>query len=118
MGNAMAGLKDLDGAITQVQFKRGNTLLGTVTSPPYQVTLSNLQNGTYVIEAFATSNRGPIGDANTTIQVMGPNTPPVISITSPGEKSGFTPPAALVTNIISSPSRNMTRTGNVICDML
>lgn len=77
------------GAVTQVEFRRNGTPVGTLTSPPYQVTLSNLANGTYTIQAFATSNRGPIGNSSTTIQVLGPNTPPVISITSPASGTIF-----------------------------
>src|SRR6185295_17013095 len=77
------------GNVTQVQFLRNGTPVGTVTSPPYQVTLSNLLNGTYTIQANATSDRGPVGSASTVIQVLGPNTPPNISITSPASGTIF-----------------------------
>jgi len=77
------------GTVTQVAFQRNGTPVGTVTSPPYQVTLSGLGNGSYTISAFATSNRGPVGSTSTTIQVLGPNTPPVVSITSPASGANF-----------------------------
>ena len=73
----------LGGAVTQVVFVKNEVTIATVTSPPYQVTLSKLGSGYHTVYAFATSNRGPIGTASAEIQVLGPNIPPEISIASP-----------------------------------
>src|SRR3954464_4927731 len=47
-----------DGTIARVQFFAGTTLLGTVTTAPYQLTWSNVAAGTYSLTAVATDNVG------------------------------------------------------------
>ena len=83
------------GTVTKVDFLNGTTIVGTVTTPPYQVTLSNLAKGTYAITARATSNRGPAGSAFETITVIGPNVPPTVNITSPAAGATFNAPATI-----------------------
>jgi hypothetical protein len=83
------------GAVTQVAFLRNGQPAGTVTAPPYEVTLTGLAVGTHTITANATSSRGPVGSASTTIQVLGPNTLPTISITSPASGTTYTAPATV-----------------------
>lgn len=75
--------------VTQVRFQRNGVNVGTVSSPPYQITLPSLGAGTYTIGAFADTNRGVSGGTQTTIQVLGPNVPPNISITSPASGAVF-----------------------------
>lgn len=49
---------DSDGTISRVDFYAGNTLVGTATSSPYTVTISDLASGTHSIRAIAVDNSG------------------------------------------------------------
>ena len=49
-----ANAADANGSVTQVQFFRGTTSLGTDTSSPYSVTWTNAAAGSYAIKAVAT----------------------------------------------------------------
>lgn len=53
-----ANAADANGTVTQVQFFRGATSLGTDTTSPYSVTWSNAAAGNYAITAVATDNAG------------------------------------------------------------
>jgi len=83
------------GTVAKVDFLRNGTPVGTVLTPPYQVTLTGLGTGTYTITANATSSFGPVGSASRTISVQGANTPPSISISSPSEGAIFPAPASI-----------------------
>ena len=47
-----------NGSVTKVQFYKGNTLLGTDTTSPYQYTISNATAGSYALKVIATDNNG------------------------------------------------------------
>jgi len=49
---------DADGTVAKVDFYNGSTLLGTVTSAPYNFTWANVVAGTYTLTAKATDNVG------------------------------------------------------------
>jgi hypothetical protein len=49
---------DSDGTVTKVDFFNGSTLVGTATSAPFSVTLTNLAAGSYSLTAKATDNGG------------------------------------------------------------
>ena len=53
-----ADAKDNDGSVKSVAFYVGNTLVGTATASPYQVTAKNLAAGTYSAVAVVTDNSG------------------------------------------------------------
>ena len=53
-----ANAADANGTVTQVQFFRGATSLGTDTTSPYSVTWNNAAAGNYAITAVATDNAG------------------------------------------------------------
>lgn len=53
-----ANASNSDGSIAKVQFYNGNTLLGTDTSSPYSLTLSNLAVGNHTLTAKATDKAG------------------------------------------------------------
>ena len=53
-----ANASDNDGTIKSVSFYLGNTLIGTVSSSPYQITTENLLSGTYSAVAVVTDNSG------------------------------------------------------------
>lgn len=52
-----ASASDADGTISKVEFYSGSQLVGTKTAPPYQLTLSGVQTGTYSYTAKAYDNR-------------------------------------------------------------
>jgi hypothetical protein len=54
--SATAGSPNAGGSIKQVDFYQGTTLLGTDTTPPYNLTWSNVAAGVYSLTAKATDN--------------------------------------------------------------
>ncbi|MEO6102866.1 MAG: glycosyl hydrolase family 18 protein [Pseudoxanthomonas sp.] len=79
-----ANAADANGTVTQVQFFRGTTSLGTDTTSPYSVTWSNAPAGNYAIKAVATDNAGATGTsatANITVNTVG--TPDTIAPSVP-----------------------------------
>jgi PKD repeat protein len=91
-----ASATDSDGTIAKVEFFVGQSLLGTKTTAPYAVVWSNVPAGTHSLTAKATDNSGgsttstPVG-----IQVNVPDTPPVVSLTSPLNGSVYESPATI-----------------------
>jgi hypothetical protein len=73
-----ATASDSDGTIQSVQFLNGATVLNTDAASPYSFNWTNVAAGTYTITALATDNRGAISSSSATINVVAPNTPPVI----------------------------------------
>ncbi len=68
-----ADAADANGTVTQVQFFRGTTSLGTDTTSPYSVTWTNAAAGSYAIRAVATDNAGATGTsttANITVNIV------------------------------------------------
>ena len=53
-----ANASDADGTISQVEFYQGTSLIGTDSTSPYSITLSNVASGPYVLTAKATDNNG------------------------------------------------------------
>lgn len=69
-----ANAADANGTVTQVQFFRGATSLGTDTTSPYSVTWTNAAAGNYAITAVATDNAGAAttsSTANITVNTVG-----------------------------------------------
>ncbi len=69
-----ANAADANGTVTQVQFFRGATSLGTDTTSPYSVTWNNAAAGNYAITAVATDNAGAAttsATANITVNTVG-----------------------------------------------
>jgi hypothetical protein len=60
-----ANASDNDGAISQVSFYQGATLLGTDTTVPYQYSWSNVGAGNYALTAKATDNLGAMTTSST-----------------------------------------------------
>jgi RHS repeat-associated protein len=86
-----ASATDPDGSLAKVEFFQDATLVGTVTTAPYTVTLSSLASGSYVLTAVATDAAGAsTTSAAITIRA---NTAPTVSITSPTSGASFSAPA-------------------------
>ncbi|MDB5255928.1 MAG: C-terminal target protein [Chitinophagaceae bacterium] len=89
-----ASATDADGTVTKVEFYNGTTLLGTVTSAPYNFTWNNVTAGNYTLLAKAYDNLNAIGSASVVI-VVNANQAPAVTITSPVNNATFTAPAAV-----------------------
>ncbi len=53
-----ANAQDGDGSIAKLEFLQGTTVLATLTAAPYTFAWTNVAQGTYVLSARATDNRG------------------------------------------------------------
>jgi chitinase len=76
-----ANASSTTGSISKVDFYNGTVLLGTVTSPPYRVSWSNIPLGNYTLSAQATDAAGMT--ASSTPVIVFARMPPVVSLNSP-----------------------------------
>ena len=73
-----------NGNISNVKFYSGATLIGTVTTAPYNFVWSNVAVGSYSITAKATDNSGAVTTSSAVaISVAIPNVAPTISFIAP-----------------------------------
>jgi hypothetical protein len=86
------------GAITQVQFFNGSTLLGTAMQSPYTVNWSNVEAGSYTITAVATDSTGTVGSTNQVNITVNPAIELSVILTSPTSGATLTAPATLTLN--------------------
>ncbi|WP_245970527.1 carbohydrate-binding protein [Pseudochryseolinea flava] len=76
--NIQATAADANGAVTQVAFYNGTTLLGTDTSSPYSFSWTNVAAGTYTVTARATDNGGATTTSSPiTVRVNTPTNAPI-----------------------------------------
>ena len=90
-----ANAADTDGTVTQVQFFRGATALGTDTTSPYSVTWTNAAAGNYAIKAVATDSAGATG-ASTTANIT------VNTVTTPDTTAPSVPAGLAATSVTAS----------------
>lgn len=90
---------DPDGFVAKVEFLHGATLLGTVTNPPYQMTLTNATNGIYAVRAVATDNLGGTNASDmVTFRLVSPDViRPTVTISAPPANARLTNTVALLT---------------------
>jgi RHS repeat-associated protein len=86
-----ASASDSDGSIARVEFYKGATLIGTATSAPYGVTLSDAAAGVLNLTATATDNRGASSTSAPVTVIV--NSLPSVSLTSPSRNAAFKAPA-------------------------
>ncbi|QJR09737.1 hypothetical protein DSM104443_00787 [Usitatibacter rugosus] len=86
----LATASDNDGAVSKVEFFRGgSTLIGTVTTPPYEL-YATLPVGDHTITAKATDNSAGIKiSSGKLIHVLPAPGPPTVSIASPVNGATF-----------------------------
>lgn len=88
-----AAAADPDGTVVRVDFFEGATLIGTVLTPPYSFTWTNVPLGSYSLTAVATDNQGASTTSSAvTVRV---NAPPSVSLTNPANGATFTAPATI-----------------------
>jgi hypothetical protein len=81
-----ANASDNDGAVSQVNFYSGTTLIGSDSSSPFSITWNNVAAGNYTVVAIATDNLGLMttsGPVHVTVNL--PQAPPV----APGNLSAI-----------------------------
>jgi RHS repeat-associated protein len=89
-----ASASDRDGSIAKVEFYKGATLIGTATSAPYSVALSDAAAGVLNLTATAIDNRGASSTSAPVTVIV--NSPPSVSLTSPSSNAAFKAPANIL----------------------
>jgi regulation of enolase protein 1 (concanavalin A-like superfamily) len=64
-----ASASDAGGSVQQVQFFNGSTVIGTDTTSPYTVSVSNVPEGSYTLKAVALDNGGATASSSVSITV-------------------------------------------------
>lgn len=91
-----ANANDSDGSIVQVEFIQNGLVLGATNVAPHSFNWTGVPAGGYTLSAKATDNRGGSAvSAPVSITVSPPNSPPVITLTSPAAGATFVAPAAI-----------------------
>jgi hypothetical protein len=109
VGNAVtiaANATDPNGTVQKVDFFNGNTPLGTVTTAPYTLTLSNLAVGNYNFMARATDN---LGAMTTSAAVNFSITQTIVNLDA--AISAVLAPVGIVTNPTATPSVTLKNNG-------
>lgn len=96
---------DSDGSISKVEFYNGSTLIGTVTTAPYNYSWSGVAAGSYTITARAYDNRGTTTTSAALTLVS--NTLPTVSISAPTNNSVVAPGSNVTLTASASDSDGM-----------
>ena len=99
-----ASALDSDGAVAKVVFYNGTTVIGTVTTAPYNFTWSNVAVGNYTITAKATDDKGAVTPSAPVAVTVKTNVPPSIAISSPSANSSFVTPANVTLSVYAADS--------------
>ncbi len=86
-----ASASDTDGAVTQVDFYQGTTLLGSDTSAPYSFAWNNVGAGNYSLTAVATDNSGATTTSGPSRDHREQPRRPSRALARPGRRRGGTP---------------------------
>jgi hypothetical protein len=84
-----ADAADSDGAISRVEFYRGEVLINRDLSAPFSTVFTNSQPGTYALTAKAYDNLGSVTTSSPVSITVVANAVPSISITSPTNGAKF-----------------------------
>lgn len=88
-----ADASQLGGAVTNVSFYTNSTLLGSVQTPPFTLTVSNLAAGPCALTAVATGFGISVTSSVVNVTVSAPVGGPSVTITNPANNAEFTAPA-------------------------
>lgn len=90
---------DSDGSVAKVEFYNGTTLLGTVTTNPWNMYgyygWTNVPIGTYTITAKAYDNLGAVTASNAVNITVKANQAPTVSLTAPANGASYALPATV-----------------------
>lgn len=81
---------DADGTVASVTFFVNGVQVGVVTTPPYTVSWTPAQAGTYTLTARATDNQAVTTDSSPVTVNVTADIPPTVSLTSPADGSSST----------------------------
>ncbi|MFM1768533.1 MAG: hypothetical protein RJA22_1062 [Verrucomicrobiota bacterium] len=82
-----ADATDPDGSVARVDFFAGNILLGSDSTAPFSITVTNLLEGSHQLTAVATDNGGASGTSTPiTVTVADPNPPTIAGVTALSNK--------------------------------
>lgn len=90
-----ANASDSDGSIAKVEFLNGTQVIATVTAAPYTFTWNNVPIGNYTLFARATDDHWLKATSAGVGVSVSSNSPPVVSLTSPGQGAQFGAPASI-----------------------
>lgn len=91
-----ANAVDSDGSITRVDFFEDENPLGSLTSPPFRLSLTNVSRGIHIYRAIASDNRGGTSDIATLRQDV---------MVTPGDYlAGRIPISGIRTNLVANNS--------------
>ena len=93
-----ASAGDSDGTVNRVEFLRNGLVIATITTPPYQFTLTGVVAGTFAFSARAVDNANASTTsavATVTVAAGPPNAPPTVKITSPSPGTSYSAPASV-----------------------
>lgn len=89
-------------SVTNVQFFRGTTLIGSSTGPAFSTTFSGATNGTYSLTAVAKDNNG--NSSTSSVVSITVNAAPSVSITNPVNGGRFVAPFSGTLQAVASDS--------------
>ena len=94
--NITANASEVNGTIAQVQFYNGSTLLGSSSTSPYSLSLTNVAAGTYTLTVQATDSNG-ISTSSSAVIVTVAAPAPVVPVTPVTPVAPTTPSLPTVT---------------------
>jgi hypothetical protein len=97
--------QDSDGSVTQVVFRAGASLIGTVSTAPFNLTWTNAPVGTNALTAVATDNGG-LSTTSAPVSVVVETALPQIVLTAPTNNAAFFTPANVTITAIASDADN------------
>ena len=84
----VADAQDQDGAVARVEFLDKGEAIGTMTTPPFTLSLTNLELGNHILEARATDNQGATAtSAEVTLSIIPCPQHVALSIVTVGSQS-------------------------------
>ncbi|HWR77548.1 MAG TPA: Ig-like domain-containing protein [Thiobacillus sp.] len=86
---------DSDGTVSKVEFYNGATLVGTDTSNPYSLSLSEVAAGSYAYTAKAYDNTGAITTSAVVNVAVNNNVAPTVSLSAPANDASYQLPATV-----------------------
>jgi hypothetical protein len=96
-----ASAADSDGSVVRVDFYAGAMLVGSDTSPS-ALAWTTLAEGTYLVKAVATDDKGAIATSTTSSITVSANVAPIVSLISPTNNASFVAPASIVLSATAS----------------
>jgi hypothetical protein len=110
--NLAATAADSGGTIVRVEFYAGATLIGTVTTPPYNFAWTNVSAGNYVLTAKVIDNQTSAVSTGVPIQVVAS----ALTITSPAANASIAAAFTLVMGTYQGPLNSGVTVNGVVAN--